>query len=347
MILGPGRFEYWLIKLDDLLQQAAANKNPALFLFQNNARTPLFMLEGLAKLYAGFHNKKKFKEIQEEFKGLEDLLGDIDYYDAFAKDFLADPEMPVTIRIFTETKRDENFALLNEVLKKRKWLREKDSRTKKIRKELKKADWREPADEITLIRNFYEVAVTSINTFYDETGDEFTDVELQVHEIRRKLRWLSIYPAAIRGAIQLIDTAATDDAVSKYLLPEVINSPFNKLPEPGNNTEVLVLEKNYFLALSWMISELGKIKDTGLRVFATAEAVEATQFVQEDAALLRANELNGSEPGGLQSLLSRARIICARFFAEHNLEKMIDTAAINSAPGTAVQKEKTNTQTTI
>ena len=60
MILGPQRFEYFLMKLEELLAQAAATKNPALFLYQNDARTKLFMLEGLSKLYAGMHNKKKF-----------------------------------------------------------------------------------------------------------------------------------------------------------------------------------------------------------------------------------------------------------------------------------------------
>jgi hypothetical protein len=132
MTHGPGRFEYWLIKLDELVLQAAVTENPGLFLYQNNARTPLFMLEGLSKLYAGLHNRKRFRELQGEFKSLEDIFGDIDYYDAFSKDFFADPEMPVTIRMYTEEKRDEKLAELNIILKKRKWLKAKDSRTKKI-----------------------------------------------------------------------------------------------------------------------------------------------------------------------------------------------------------------------
>ena len=338
MTLGPGRFEYWLIKLDDLLQQAAANENPALFLYQNNARSPLFMLEGLTKLYAGLHNKKKFRALQEEFKSIEDMLGDIDHYDAFAKDFLTDPEVPVTIRLYTEEIRDGKLTELNTILRKKRWLKVKDSCTKNIRKELKKADWLQPVDEVELIRNFYEISITAINTFYGENKDLFTDVELQVHELRRKLRWLSIYPAALQGTIQLSDNELTDDSIIKYLTPETVNSPFNKLPRPGNNKEILLLEKNYFLALSWMITELGKLKDSGLRVFATAEAVKATQFVPEEVALQRAYELNKLDKSGLDNLLTTAQGICDQFFAENNLQKMMDTASKSNTVFATLQK---------
>ena len=46
----------------------------------------LFMLEGLAKLYAEIHNKKKFTKLKVHFKLVEDALGAIDYYDAFANE---------------------------------------------------------------------------------------------------------------------------------------------------------------------------------------------------------------------------------------------------------------------
>jgi type I site-specific restriction endonuclease len=94
---GQLRFEYYLNQLQELITKASKQKNPALWLYQNNARTPLFMLEGLAKLYAGLHNKKKFSKIKEQVKLLEDGIGQIDYYDAFAKEFVTNKKMPATI----------------------------------------------------------------------------------------------------------------------------------------------------------------------------------------------------------------------------------------------------------
>lgn len=323
MIQGPGRFEYYLIQFEELLVKASATENPALFLYQNDARTKLFMLEGLSKLYAGMHNKNKFLYAMVYFKSLEDMFGAVDYYDSFAKDFLNDPIMPSTIRLFLEAKREENLESLNAVLIKKKWTSSKLYRTKKIRKRIKKADWQIPEKEVESVKQFYQKAIKSINEFYRETGTEFTDIELQVHDLRRKLRWLSIYPQALRGCVQFIDNDIKTPEILKYLTPEVINSPFNIMPKAGNNQFFVLFEKNYFLALSFVISALGKIKDNGLRLLVTAEAVKNTQFVNVTVAMERALLLNNAENIGLNLDFKKAKEICEPFFGEDNLGKLI------------------------
>ncbi len=323
MTKGPGRFEFYLIQLDKLLLEASRTDNPALFLYQNDCRTKVFMLEGLAKLYAGMHNEKKFLKIKADLKSIEDTLGSIDYYDSFAKEFLLDAEMPTTIRIFMEEKRAEKFGLLHALLLKRKWINHSPSRTTKIRKRLSKLDWQSPEKEIVQIKNFYNNSISAIDNFYKETGENFTDVELQVHELRRKLRWLSIYPQALQGAIQYIEKGVKDDSNVKYLTPEIINSAYNVFPLAGNNKIVLQLEKNYFLALSYTIAALGKLKDTGLKLLATAEAVKATQFVSDEIAMQRACELNKMNTDGLKEILLKAKELCVPFFEEKNLQKML------------------------
>ena len=99
---GLARFEFFLNQLQILLDKSAKQKNPALWLYQNNARTPLFMLEGLAKLYAGIHNKKKFTKIKAQFKLLEDTIGAIDYYDSFAKEFVAKKNIPAALTSYIQ-----------------------------------------------------------------------------------------------------------------------------------------------------------------------------------------------------------------------------------------------------
>ena len=46
-----------------------------------------------------------------------------------------------------------------------------------------------------------------------------------------------------------------------------------------------MLEKNYFYALSWLISETGKLKDEGLKFFAITEALQQTEGMSHDDAL--------------------------------------------------------------
>lgn len=327
---GLGRFEYYLIELEELLAKAAGTDNPALFLYQNDVRTKLFMLEGLAKLYAGLHNKKRFLYALEYFKSLEDLIGAVDYYDNIAKDFLKDAEMPSTLRMFAEEKKEHILQALNVLLAKKKWISPDLYRTKKIRKKLKGSDWQDPETEVKSIKSFYKKAIEKVTAFYLETGVEFTDIELQVHELRRQLRWLSIYPQAVRGCIQFEDNNISTPEIAKYLTPEILTSPFNIMPVAGTNQHFVFVEKNYFLALSFVINALGKIKDNGLRIMATAEAVENTQFVNEEVSLERAFTLNHVEESGLKDILKNAKEICEPFFVEDNLGKLLIEETVES-----------------
>ena len=320
---GLGRFEYYLIQLEELLMRAAGTENPALFLYQNDVRTKLFMLEGLSKIYAGMHNKKRFTYALDYFKTLEDLFGAVDYYDGIAKDFLKDDEMPSTLRMFAEEKKEKMLETVNLVLQKKKWLATDLYRTKKIRNKIKKADWQTPEEEVESIKKFYKKAIIDVTEFYLDTGTMFTDIELQVHDLRRKLRWLSIYPQALRGCIQFVDNGIDTPEIAKYLTPEIVNSPFNVMPVADSNQFFVFIEKNYFLALSYVISALGKIKDQGLRIMATAEAVENTQFVDEKVSLERAFTLNHVEENGLSDILKKAKDVCAPFFYEDNLGNLL------------------------
>jgi hypothetical protein len=321
---GLGRFEYYLIQLDDLLLTASRTEDPAKYLYANNARTPLFMLEGLSKVYAGLHDCKKFKKPEEQFKVLEDLLGAVDYADCFVKEFVADPFMPSTVRMYLEEQRDKKLADLNTTLIKKQWINHDPLRTKKIRKKLKKMDWESSRKEVDKLELFYKDAIKGVKDFYKSTGDQFTDLEKQVHEIRRKLRWLSIYPQALQGNVQLAENKEEDDhTTDKYMTPEIVNSPFNKMPNAGTNEFFLLLEKSSFLALSWMIAELGKLKDRGLKIMATAEAVQATEFVVDNIALHRAYELNKVTDDELKNIMSKAKEICSLYFDEKNLDKLV------------------------
>src|ERR1043166_2147350 len=307
MTNGVQRFNFYLDQLVQLFLEAAKQPDAALWLYQNGARTPLFMLEGLAKLYSGILKKKRFDKMEKRFKRLEDRLGAIDYYDAFAKDFATDPNLPVETAQFARAKCDEQIASLNELLKDKKWIGEKATRLAKTKKKLDKTEWLDDEDEVKAIEHYYQRSIKKINAFAKRYENGFTDLESQVHELRRKLRWLSIYPQALQGAVQLNEAPTNDPNVAKYLAPEIINSPFNKMPAAGENRVVLKLNRDYFLALSWMIAELGKLKDEGLRM----------------ALLDEAKAEPDTEPANETDILQRAFDITRAFFAEKNLDKMM------------------------
>ena len=320
---GQQRFEFYLDKLETLLQEATAEKDPGKYLYLNDARTVVFMLEGLAKLYAGIYKKKFFTKIKEHFKLLEDTLGAIDYYDSFAKEFKENPFTPITITAYMQTKTVEKLAFFNKLLVKEKWMGEKANRVSKIRKRLKGASWEKDKKEIKDIASFYHEAIEEIKVLALESEKGFTEIEEEVHELRRKLRWLSIYPKALQGAIQLNDSGTLRPGGEKYLTPEIVQSPFNIMPEPGDNRFFLLLEKNNFLALSWIISALGKLKDSGLRIFALSEALEATEAMDTATATRVALEVLHSGQNELDKILAEASKIAHEYFEGGYLENFV------------------------
>ncbi len=316
------KFEYFLQQLEDLLTQASKQKNPGLWLYQHNFRTPLFMLEALCKMYANLHNKKKFSKLKERFKFLEDLLGGIDYYDAFAKEFAADKKIPKTVVTFLQAQVKLKISSLNDHLKEKDWLL-KNRRILKIRQDLAEADWKKPGREIKLMHGFYQDAIKTITTFVDEKEFLFSNIETDVHELRRKLRWLSIYPQALRGTVQLSKEKSVPKSLTKYLTKEIVSSPYNKMPDAADNEHFLLLQQNYFYALSWMIAELGKFKDNGLRILALQEALMHTEKLDPVAAMKKSMQILGKQQPTIQQLLDGAEKICKTYFNEKNLEKLV------------------------
>jgi hypothetical protein len=320
---GSARFEFYLLQMQDLLTKSATQKNPALWLYKNNMRTPLFMLEALAKLYTGLHNKKKFTKLKEHFKALEDVLGAIDYYDSYAKELSKNKKIPAAVFNYLQAQSREKIQSMNELLVENSWLGNDADRIKKIQKKLSEADWLKEEDEIKAINEFYGEAIYGIIEFTAKTKFHFDNVEEDVHELRRKLRWLSIYPQAMRGCIQISKSKTASKHLTKYLTKEIITSPFNKLPDAGNCKNFLLLNQNYFYSLSWMIAELGKLKDSGLKVVAVKEALLQTGAAGDEAAFKKAYQLLGNKQPKLEQLLDAAEKICKTYFTENNLEHLV------------------------
>lgn len=320
-------FEYHLQQVAALMEKAARQKNPALWLYRNNGRTPFFMLEGLAKLHAGLHNKKKFSKLKEHFKLVEDALGAIDYYDSFAKAFTANKKIPKNITTYLQAQTREKLQSLNELLEEEGWLNGK--RLKKTREKLDEADWLKPEEEVKAIQDFYGEAIYEIVAFVNQDGFHFDNVEADVHELRRRLRWLSIYPQALRGLVQLDTSRKAPKTITKYLTKSVTESPFNVMPDAGDNKYFLLLDRNYFYALSWVIAELGRLKDSGLGIIAIREALQQQGNVDDKKAYAEARKMLGTEQPSIEEILISSAGISKTFFEEHVLEYLVvGTAAI-------------------
>jgi hypothetical protein len=314
---GKARFKKQITKIEKLFAHANTHENPALWLFLHDLRTPAFMLEGLSKLYSSFHNAKSFVKLKEQFKELEDALGSVDYYAAFQKEFHYNKAIPVQINQYFQQKTLDETKKLNKLLIKKNWLNGK--KIKSISDKLDKINWRDEKVEKVFLENFYKNETIKIAQFVNEAGFPFDNLEDELHELRRKLRWLSIYPQALAGAIKLEETVKLPEYINKYLTNEIVNSSFNVLPVNLKLTSVMRLEKNKFLALSWLIAEIGRQKDLGMKINSLKNAFQATSLLKDEAAYIEAYKYLGKDFPTLNEILENTSEITRQFFAEQNL----------------------------
>jgi hypothetical protein len=320
---GKARFLYYLGQVQEILEKTARSEHPALAAYEANLRTPLFMLEALTRLYKKIHNPSRFSKLNILFKELEDKLGAIDFYDGFRKEFQDEPKIPEEITGYLHKRMKKKLKVFKRALKKEKWAENREKGLSVIIKKLDDIDWLDEQEDTAEIREIYRSSIARISEKYKSKGLECKDVETDVHELRRELRWLSIYPQALCGLTQLKTDDFPGDFLKKYLTPEIIHSAYNVMPDGGKLSGHILLNDIYFYALSWMIAELGKLKDSGLRIIAMEESLISVYKMEGNVEQL-AYWLCGENQPAIPEILTRSQNIARTFFEENILENIVN-----------------------
>ncbi|MEP6616223.1 MAG: hypothetical protein ABJA57_06565 [Ginsengibacter sp.] len=320
--VGLQRFNYFLNQLQIILDKADESENPALLIFQQNIRTPFFMLEALTRIYKKIYGQKFFKKLNLLFKEMEDSLGVIDYYNGFYNEFISKKNIPATVSVLIKKKEEEAIADLNSLLENNNWLGEKRKMIRKILKKLNKISWQPEAEDAAAVKAIYQDYISSINEKFRKNKILFNSIEKDVHELRRELRWLSIYPQAFRGLMQLHPMEPTEN-FRKYLTNEIVSSPYNIMPDGTKLENHIQLNANNFYALSWLIAELGKHKDNGLTIIILEETLTEAFKISQGQAEELAYALAGDPQMKMDEILDQSKKIATTFFTEKNLEALV------------------------
>ena len=143
-----------------------------------------------------------------------------------------------------------------------------------------------------------------------------------MHDLRRELRWLSIYPQALGGLMQLKSNAEPPEFLKKYLTPEITSSLYNIMPDGSALSYHIMLNDDYFYALSWLIAELGKLKDSGLKIILLEESIAAVYKTKENVEQL-VYSICGENQQTIPQILEESQKITATFFSEDILQNII------------------------
>jgi hypothetical protein len=249
-------------QLEALLEKAKLDDNPALFLYQNGGRNIIFMLEGLTRLHEKAFESKKMEVWYERFKTLEDMIGQIDYLDIFRKKFEKENTLDAKELAGLSKKADKAIEELNKTLKKKGWL---DQKMLKFDQFILKCKFKYDEKYQAQIVKTYKKEIQKIIEFANKIHFNITEVETELHEMRRKLRWLSIYSQALSGYFVLDKMKSNPTWSKQYMTEEIIQSPFIALPKKVADLPVIYLDYHCFVALSYVISTFGKLKDNGLQ----------------------------------------------------------------------------------
>jgi CRISPR/Cas system-associated protein endoribonuclease Cas2 len=302
---GLNAYYFWLQQYAALLEDARNSKNPALYLFENNLRTPAFMLQALGRVYRELHNKKRFTKMRDNFKEDEDMLGQIDYYSWLIKCTKSNKKLSAIVSTYLTQKLNESLAKCNIVIAEKYF--DSDGLLKKFHKKLDTARWLNESDEVRAFKEFYSDQIAEIDTEMNEALQNFVDVEAQMHETRRQLRWLSIYPQALNGAIQYAAVEPMPAALKPFVTSEVKASQYNKLPTKGKRKQCLLVRKNQYYTLSAQIAVLGDLKDKGLLLNGVALAIANAQKLAPKEALAMAASMLRLSANTEQEILAEAK----------------------------------------
>ena len=161
--MNPGKeiFNHHLNNLEKLLNEAKNQNNPALWLFENGLRTPMFMLEATARIFEKIYDSEDLEKRKEQVKTVEDAIGAVDYYNAFAKELVLNQNIKPAIIEYLNQQTDLKIVELNSILNDENWLNGK--RIDKIKETINSVDWLSESDELQAIEKFYNKSIAKID----------------------------------------------------------------------------------------------------------------------------------------------------------------------------------------
>lgn len=307
----PLPFEY-LQALQNLAAKTGSNDNKAITFYKLAGRNILFKIEALCRIYKSINDKNIFDPLNDQVKTAEDILGQYDFEVWFAQQFkttegsfyadLNKDLLPYEKKFETDFKAT-GFIPSNSAL------------YKNISAELSHVKWpteREFAEQLTA---FIIKKIEKVIKDYEEGAFDLSKPEEGLHELRRKIRWISIYASVANGYIQLKPSAVPHPDLQRYQTEEIIHSPFNKLPQKPRGITSIQIQAPHFYALSWMIQELGVIKDSALLSSTFEDRIKSYKTEKSEVEKIR-KQLNISKAKQDEDL-HYVKSIVDDFFTKH------------------------------
>ncbi len=324
MKLGYIRFTKQFDIIGHIIKNAVQSDNPTEYIYQKDLRTPFFMLEGLCRVYRNIHNGKAFGKLLQQSKAVEDALGKYDFYFVLYNNIADDALLPEKVKLHIAQQRDNASLALNELMQNEEWWSGK--RLYDWNKTLRKVKWQNEKKEINAIKKVFVNEIEKAISFVNDSPFPFEDMEEHVHELRRKLRWISIYCHSLDGVVDLQNVFEQEpEHLKKYFTEKIIHSPFNRFTASYRYKHYLALNKSNFLALSWMIATIGDFKDEGLELHSIHDVTSVLKLNKAENLAIEAFLQDYDAKNA--TILEKVSDLTTHFIAEQVLQQLIISSA--------------------
>jgi len=291
-------------------------------LYYNDGRTPFFQLQGLARIDTKLgkgKDKKLATKWLEEFKEIEDAIGQFDYWNALLENNKR-WKFPVQFENYFNKQINYYLGVMEERLVRFGWLKKVnnqfvyiDNAYEELRKSLNKIDHHSPEKERKKILSLFRDEVMEIHDKVKKKQIDLNEIELGVHEFRRKIRWMGIYSSALLGKVR-IEKSEKKSQLLQFVTKERMNLKFNQLPIVKDQEAPVYFLQGGFYAMSEMISLIGDIKDPGL---ATEELLNISQLLGQGKSIVK-NHL-GNEYHTHSKVVKDATVVINNFLFKQNV----------------------------
>jgi len=322
-----------ILHLQELLLESSP-QNAARELHQNGARTPLFRLQALSRLYEKTGGGKIFYRLRFWFKKIEDALGVVAYFEDL-KLYCADREPLQPLVDSFQKKYDIALQELQGLLIDEGWLKFKSDRPssprcRRVWKILKKVKWDKNEKERKKIAEFLSARLEKIDFRLKNGLYDFENLEGGLHELRRNIRWFSIYAHSLQGLIQLRGDVRPFPELEMYCPASIRQSPFNTWGPYTGRGKPIQISRGLFFALSFAIAELGRLKDIGQFREALEKEVRTLEF-PDDSMRRQALDYLHEEFAEAPELPEKSRAFCEDIFLKKGVLRLLAQDIRNDA----------------
>ena len=299
--------------LISLSKEAAKTDDPTFHFFKQNARNNFFDLEAAFRIFRKTHSKEVAEPLYTIYKSAEDALGKYDFISTSGNKILSDTSIPEEIKEKVNHQEKKARIELKQFLHQEKWLPDATENVSEQHKQMEDILATDSADFRKDYIKFLSKTISKIEEEYRKGELDPHLLEEGIHEIRRKIRWISIYAKISGGFIQTQKSEKTNSEYKKYLTEQIITSPFSKLPPCPKGVEPITIRFENFAALCWMIEALGKLKDEGLNY------EKQVHLLGDEKSNKNKKKDSKNSPDTLARITEESLKICDEFFIKDNI----------------------------